>query len=112
MRCFAGPFTNERQSTKFLIHSALKIKTIESIFGQKYDQIELMVKTKANILDQRIDSNPTQISTVFLFKRLDLKKEAIDYWIIIVSIGAGILILFIIIAILWKVSGNPFLSIN
>ena len=112
MRCFAGPFTNERQSTKFLIHSALKIKTIESIFGQKYDKIELMVKTKANILDQRIDSNPTQISTVFLFKRLDLKKEAIDYWIIIVSIGAGILILFIIIAILWKVSGNPFLSIN
>lgn len=104
MECFSGPFTDDKQMAQFVIHSALNIKTIESIFGQKYDTIKLITESKSTILDQRIKSNSVHISTNFIFKKIDLTKEPIEKWIIFVSIGAGILILILITLVLIKVS--------
>ncbi|CAG2105990.1 unnamed protein product [Medioppia subpectinata] len=90
MECFAGPFTSDKQMAKFFVHSALNIKTIESIFGKKYDTIKLRVQSKAIISDSRIVSKVEQISTDFVFKRIDLKPEPIAKWIIFVSIAVGL----------------------
>lgn len=102
MRCFAGPFGNDRQSVGFSVESQLNIKTIEAIFGKKYDSIDLIVRSKANILDANIVSNSVVISTNFAFKRLSHKKEWIDLWIIIASIAAGVVLLVAIVFVLWK----------
>ncbi|XP_054157684.1 integrin alpha-9-like [Oppia nitens] len=106
MECFAGPFTGDKLSmAQFIIHSALDIETIESIFDTKYDKINFVVKSSASILDSKIDvqkDGDQEVSTSFVFKQIHLKPEPIKNWIIFLSIGTGILILILITLILLK----------
>lgn len=116
MQCYAGPFRNDKQVAQFILHSALSINVVESLFGQNYGSIKLILDLYAKILDDQIIGSVNELthsSNVNVIFRREPFSETIEKWIVFVSIAIGVFILILIVLALVKVTVySNLLSIN
>lgn len=100
--CAAGPFTNRRKSASFHIKGVLNI-TVLQYHLKNWDNITISSEGKVKIKDQKQNIQPeihqpdeAKVSTT-LVQSAPLPPKKLPIWILAVSIGAGILLLLLIL---------------
>lgn len=105
--CATGPFGSKtRTVASFDFTSALNLSVIRSDFGTNYTSIELFIQVEATITDEVDTDDGTTRSVTRLVATFQKqpKIESLQTWVFLLSSGAGILILIVVIICLVSVS--------
>lgn len=112
--CTIGPFGSKTQTiASFEFDSALNLSVMKEGFGTNYSSIELSIDFEGEIIDE-IDSTITKSSTKLIanFKQQSNINDSVQTWVFIVSSGAGLFILTLVIICLISVSNGNDLRIE
>lgn len=100
--CAAGPFTNKKKSATFHIKGVLNITILQDHL-KNWDNITILSEGKVKIKDQKQNIQPenhqpdeAKVATT-LVQSAPLPPKKLPIWILAVSIGAGILLLLLIL---------------
>ncbi len=116
IRCRLGPMSWQALSAYVTFASSLLVgeDSIEEIFGgdRLYEEIVYSVQLRATIVDEHLSGGSSAISSVatvqLTFKAVEpVSDEPVDWWIYLLGVLIGLLLIALLVLLLCKVSHRP-----